>query len=237
MQQCHVNNGMYVEGLFLKNFSNDFKSLNREKAISSLEKTILELRNENYSYDEVNKILLKFVTAIEDVITHFSINPDNIEYSSKDVVGQLKNNNSILEAKDWLHDLISSIFDYLESRQTEKNSDIVVKAQKFIQENIQDPQLSLSVVAETLGVSQSHLSRIFKNESGSTFVDYVTGLKLEYCTNLLLSTDLKIEDISSTMGYSTSQYFINRFKKKYGYTPNEYRLRDNIGKANCFNKT
>ena len=80
-------------------------------------------------------------------------------------------------------------------------------------------------MAKALYISPSHLSRIFRTETGVTFIDYVTSLKLDYCKDLLLNTSLKIDEISSMMGYSTSQYFISRFKIKYGYTPKEYRCK------------
>ncbi|MEG1381226.1 MAG: helix-turn-helix transcriptional regulator, partial [Ruthenibacterium sp.] len=68
-------------------------------------------------------------------------------------------------------------------------------------------------------------SKIFKSETGITFIDYVIDKKLELSRKLLLTTDKKVEDISTEAGYSTSQYFISRFKRTYGFTPKEYRRR------------
>lgn len=223
--------------LILKDFDNYFKELNKDKTISSLEKIIAELMNGNYNIDEVNKILLMLISIIEDFIVYLGVDTNSIGYNSRDVIKKFNKFDNIIEFKNWLTIcIINNIFGYMESKQSEKNTEIVAKAQEFIHNNIQDFQLSLSTVADAVGVSQSHLSRIFKNIAGSTFIDYVTNLKLEYCKELLLSTNLKIEDISSKMGYSTPQYFISRFKKKYGYTPNEYRNKNNINIVNGFAK-
>ena len=223
-------NSIYTNYLFLRNLEEQLKLQNREKSLLFLEEVIIELEDNKYSFDEVNKAIFKIVSLIEETIASLNMDTEYMKNNFKDTFKKLKNAENILESKNLFISLINKAFDYIESKQCEKNKDIVCTAQEFIQRNIHDCQLSLSAVAEALGVSQSHLSRIFKNEAGLTFVDYVTSLKLEYCRDLLLSTDLKIEDISSTMGYSTSQYFISRFKKKYGFTPNEYRLKSNINR-------
>jgi AraC-like DNA-binding protein len=109
------------------------------------------------------------------------------------------------------------------------NSNLVKKAQEFIEKNIKNSQLSLEYVADELGVNQKNLSRTFRNETGVKFIDYLTNLKLNYCRNLLVNTNLKVEEISNIMGYSTPQYFISRFKIMFGCTPYKYRQK-NISK-------
>lgn len=79
-------------------------------------------------------------------------------------------------------------------------------------------------MADHIGISASHFSRVFKRETGMSFLDYMTDYKLDYCRRLLISTDARIEQIAGMLGYSTPQYFANRFKIKYGCSPKEYRF-------------
>jgi AraC-like DNA-binding protein len=56
------------------------------------------------------------------------------------------------------------------------------------------------------------------------FIDFVINQKLEYAMKKLLTTDLTVDSISKLVGYSNTQYFISKFKSKYGKTPNRFRL-------------
>ena len=100
---------------------------------------------------------------------------------------------------------------------------LVVRAKAIIDENLQNPQLSLQMVAVSLNVSTAYLSRVFCRESGQTFIDYVTSAKMDLGRTLLLETDLSIRDISERLGYTSAQYFISRFKKQFDQTPTVYR--------------
>ena len=100
---------------------------------------------------------------------------------------------------------------------------LVARAKAIIDENLQNPQLSLQMVAVSLNVSTAYLSRVFCRESGQTFIDYVTSAKMDLGRTLLLETDLSIRDISERLGYTSAQYFISRFKKQFDQTPTVYR--------------
>jgi two-component system response regulator YesN len=104
-----------------------------------------------------------------------------------------------------------------------KCSDLVNETMKFIEQNYMQPGLSLQATAEKLYVSPEHLCRIFRRETGSTFVDYLTSTRIRKATELLLNSDLKIHDIASDVGYSTQHYFSVIFKRLMGVSPAEYR--------------
>lgn len=71
--------------------------------------------------------------------------------------------------------------------------------------------------------SVSSIKRIFKNETGFTIIDYLHHLRIAKATQLLEETDVPIETISATVGYSSLNYFSNVFKKRIGKTPSKYR--------------
>jgi len=100
-----------------------------------------------------------------------------------------------------------------------------MEVKDYILDNILEPSLSLNYVAEVMHISPAYLSRMFKKETGMTFVEYLMDCKLNTAKNLLLlNTDMKIDDLCNTIGYSSPQYFIRKFKIKFGSTPSEYRL-------------
>ena len=88
-----------------------------------------------------------------------------------------------------------------------------------------DPTAFLTVEdgAEYLNCSHSHFSRIFRNHTGSTFIQYVTAKRLEKAKMILAHTDKPISRIASALKFQPENYFSRVFKKHVGVTPGEYR--------------
>ncbi|MFC6227998.1 helix-turn-helix domain-containing protein [Paenibacillus allorhizosphaerae] len=82
--------------------------------------------------------------------------------------------------------------------------------------------ISLEYFAEKSGISVYKLSRAFKQVTGENFIDYVTRLRLAKCKDLLVTTNLKINDIAETLRYNPP-YLVRIFKKYEGITPGQYR--------------
>lgn len=95
---------------------------------------------------------------------------------------------------------------------------------KYIQLKYYEP-VALKVVADFVYMSPSHFSRIFKEQTGMTFVEYLTEYRLEKSKNLLRTTSLTLDVIANQTGFSSSAYFATTFKRKENQTPSEYRNR------------
>lgn len=74
-------------------------------------------------------------------------------------------------------------------------------------------------------VSPNHLSLLFKEATGTTCMQMIADLRLQYAMKLLENPNLNIETISAQSGFSAASYFISVFRKRYGVTPKEYQNR------------
>ena len=83
--------------------------------------------------------------------------------------------------------------------------------------------LSLRTLAETLNVSSSYLSTLFKKETGQTLTEYINQRRIKHAMHLLESTRLQIQTIAQHCGIVDVQYFSRIFKRIVGMTPKEYR--------------
>ncbi len=92
----------------------------------------------------------------------------------------------------------------------------------YIQENY-NGEISLAEAASRLYVSESHLSRAFKQETGINFMQYVMKMRLEHAVEELKQTDLSILQIANDSGFSSLAMFNKAFKEHFGETPSEYR--------------
>ncbi|WP_046176119.1 response regulator transcription factor [Domibacillus indicus] len=102
-------------------------------------------------------------------------------------------------------------------------SPIVRRAKEYINQHFEDASLSLESTAESLQVSPVYLSRIIKQELGVSFVQLVTGKRMNKAVHLLETTDLTILSIAEAVGYESQHYFSTAFKKATGVSPNQYR--------------
>lgn len=100
---------------------------------------------------------------------------------------------------------------------------VIVEAKKYIQENYADPELSVDVLCRHLHMSSAYFSTVFKKETGQTYVNYLTEVRLQKAEELLEQTDDKTYEIAQKVGYQEQNYFSYVFKKKYGISPTKYR--------------
>lgn len=103
-----------------------------------------------------------------------------------------------------------------------KDNDYVALAVKHISLNYQK-DISVKSVADSLFISESYLSRLFKNEVGQTFGDYLTYYRIKKACALLKRPKEKIYEVANQVGYKDQRYFSIIFKKLVGVTPKEFR--------------
>ncbi|MDR2898093.1 MAG: helix-turn-helix domain-containing protein [Spirochaetaceae bacterium] len=85
--------------------------------------------------------------------------------------------------------------------------------------------ITIEEAAEKAGISAGHLSRIFKQETGYTFVDYLTYVRVKRAAELLGDPDVKVYEVADLVGYSDPRYFSQIFRRMTGLTPKEFRER------------
>ncbi|WP_216830775.1 helix-turn-helix transcriptional regulator [Alkalihalobacterium elongatum] len=95
-------------------------------------------------------------------------------------------------------------------------------AKKFIQLNFYE-SITLKEVSNLVYLSPSHFSRMFKEETGYNYVEYLMRYRVDRSKNQLKMTMLPIEVIACNHGFSSAAYFSTTFKKLEGVTPSEYR--------------
>lgn len=101
---------------------------------------------------------------------------------------------------------------------------VILDAKRFIGEHYDSADLTLQTVAGRVHMSSSYFSTVFSKETGQTFVEYLTFLRMEKAKELLSCTGMKTIDIAFSVGYRDPHYFGYLFKKLIGQTPKEYRM-------------
>lgn len=104
-------------------------------------------------------------------------------------------------------------------------SKYVMEAMSYITENYADNSLSVSAIAQSIGVSEGHLSHVFKKETDYTMLEYISQYRIHMAMKLLKDCRAKVYEIANRVGYKDITYFSSTFKKMVGVTPSEYQDR------------
>ena len=111
------------------------------------------------------------------------------------------------------------------SKENVVNDDIITRSICFVNENFAE-DLTMEDVAKRFHFTPSYYSVCFKKRTGFNFSRYITNLRIEKACHLLVKTNNKIKEISTTVGYQDPAYFGKVFKEKVGCSPDQYRKRN-----------
>lgn len=126
-------------------------------------------------------------------------------------------------AAEYLCRLLKAAISEREGISKDKNGKHVSDIIDYIEANYTNEELNLNMVAEYVNFSPSHLSAIFSQETGMTFIKYLTDLRIRKAKELLRCTAMRSSEICEAVGYKDPHYFSYLFKKNVGMSPMEYR--------------
>ena len=151
--------------------------------------------------------------------------------TSKEKTDNILNDTKIKELCSFLEEFINFIFSlkfeeivFLSSDMSQTHlQESIAKAVNFIKENYYRPNLSLSEVSEAVSLSPYYFSHQFKKEYNTTFIEFVTRIRLEAALKLLKDMRLSVAQVSFAVGYQDPNYFSKVYKKWMNISPQEYR--------------
>lgn len=97
--------------------------------------------------------------------------------------------------------------------------------EKYIYDHLGE-ELTVGMVAQVASMSESYFSHVFKKEVGQSFTNYVNSVRINKAKELLLHSDLKVNEIAAQVGLENANYFSTLFKKMTGMSPNQFRGND-----------
>lgn len=189
-----------------------------------------------------NKYMLPFIANFyqkKKVFTASEIKTCDLERSMMSFIGEWEKKDYGFElyVKSIVLDILIGILrersgcnDGARMQELERTGDLA-KAFEYIEKNYAS-DISLGDVAELCSMSYSYFSRLFKNVTSFKFSEYLLRFRLNEAEYRLATTDDSVTDIAYGTGFSSSSYFVSRFKLINGMTPKQYRRERNERYAN-----
>ncbi|MFC3772881.1 helix-turn-helix domain-containing protein [Paenibacillus sp. GCM10012303] len=121
---------------------------------------------------------------------------------------------------------------FLAMRQQRHNHKLIQEIKLYLEQNYANPDLSLDHISEHFELSPKYFSRLFKEEFGEKFTEFLAKLRVQEAKRLLVETDEPVQTISVKVGYLHALSFIRMFKKITSITPGLFRSEhQNPGKS------
>ena len=163
--------------------------------------------------------MMRILTSVMDLMQQYEISLSELE-NYIETVSKMKDGESF---KKWLVGICNSISLGMQQKRESTSKQIVKEAKDYILNNYTNPELSLEVICRHLHLSPAYFSSLFKKETGHTYINYLTDIRLNKAVELLNTTDEKTYMIAEKVGYMEQNYFSYVFKKKFGVSPTKYR--------------
>ncbi len=127
------------------------------------------------------------------------------------------------DTRKYIEKVLTAALKLRDKISTQKYSKLIHSAVDYIDQNYSNEDFSLNEVAKKVNVSPTYFSVIFSQETGMTFSEYLSKVRMEKAKELLRCTSMKSSEIGYAIGYKNNHYFSYIFKKIVGITPKEYR--------------
>lgn len=200
----------------------------RNWSIELLEFAIANILNDGFKDLELKYIFnddkknIILVSKINEMVWWISI----AKKIQKEIYKYLKCN-VLIEQASVFNDVFKIKDEYMKimNRVNEKKkcSSMVLLAIKYIEDNYYLNELSINYISNKLEVTSSYLSKLLKKETGLSFIDYLTKIRIEKAMYIMEDPAVKIYDVAELVGYSNQHYFCRAFKKVVGVSPTEYK--------------
>lgn len=203
-----------------RQLSETIQTLNAEKLTALMAQWRKEMEQKAYSRELIERVMLEFAVALNRQFQHWHT---QAAFPLEALLDILRSSESLADMMSiFERTLVDWMKDIRETPAREDGKSVVEKAKAYI-ENFYHKDLGIDEIADSVHLSVSHFCSIFKQESGFTFLEYLTKVRIDKACFMLRNTDVKIYQVAPLVGYQDAKYFTQVFKKLTGLTPSEYR--------------
>lgn len=182
------------------------------------------------SYLVKNYIFVDLVLIVAKFVHQLGGNVDQVIPEINYVETLLMNIKTFDQLTAETRQVFGSALAFRDSQTQNQYKTIIHRAKKYIEGHYPDPDLSLIEVAAQVNLSPSHFSLVFSRETGETFKEYLTKIRIDRAKELLRTTGLKSFEVAYQSGYNDPHYFSYIFRKNTGLSPQQFRLQPQSGK-------
>lgn len=194
----------------------------------AMEETVAEILAElrTYHHDHIVRGILHLVDLFKGTVRDMNRNRiHTLQVDLSSLSRQALETETLEEIEALFRGVCHDIHEKTNLLEGEKNAALVEKIKEIIGAEYKDSNLSLQGIAATLHLTPAYVGRLFKTSMNVSVAEYVNEVRLQQARSLLETKRSSIKDIMEHVGYMNESTFFKLFKKSFGVTPKEYRLK------------
>jgi two-component system, response regulator YesN len=168
------------------------------------------------------KLNLQLILLIYKLLDQMDVNAEKTLGDEFMLYNQVNSCKNIQAMIDFLEEKICLCFNSILSAREKNARKVLEKAKEYIHQNLTSG-ITLGAVADHIHLSPTYFSKLFKQETGENFVDYVVGCRINKARELLSEGTYKASAICKLSGFNDVKHFYKVFKKLTGFSPKEYK--------------
>lgn len=161
--------------------------------------------------------------CVQEFLKGIKVGAEDIPEGQKDIKEIPKAVGSVEATVAYLKRLFEFALTMRDKVSNDRYGSLIAEAKDYIAGNFGRSDFSLNMISTHIGVSPSYFSSIFKQETGQSFVEYLTKVRIDKACELLKCTTLRTAEIGERVGYNDPHYFSATFKKTTGQSPKEFK--------------
>ncbi|WP_199615820.1 AraC family transcriptional regulator [Paenibacillus alkalitolerans] len=182
-----------------------------------------------FRYDEIILSLVQLlVMTIRTAKGMSSFDREDADLEIHTCQQQLLRLETLEQIETWFLSLCERIIAIRDREARSKNSKTVEKMAAYIKEHYMEPNLTLDVLSEMVGLSTRYVRQLFKEETGKSVAEHIAEHRFLKAKELLIRTDHPAKKIGEMVGFENTSYFYVLFKKHVGMTPDHYRRENKL---------
>ncbi|MDR3315007.1 MAG: helix-turn-helix domain-containing protein [Coriobacteriales bacterium] len=172
--------------------------------------------------DAIRKQIVEIMTYLTAAMIRDGAQEEYIKDQKKELLPQVDALDNLQDIILWLNGFLSLYSGYVIKNPYSKRSDLVREAINYIQVNY-SKRMTIEDAAAHIYIAPQYLSRLFKEETGYSFRDYLNRFRIERSKDFLHDSSISLADVSTLTGYSDQSYFTKVFMRYAKTSPNRYR--------------
>ncbi|GGH10262.1 response regulator [Paenibacillus segetis] len=188
-----------------------------------IEQLFITFREHVYPLDICQMYLQRILLTIMHTLYAMGIDNTQVFGDTQTPIHEITRFAVLDEVELRMKDLCAKVVAIIKNMRERQSMALVAKAIEYVKQEYMDPNLSLKSVCHHVSMSSSYFSSLFKQTNGTTFIEFVTHLRMEKAKELLNVSSMKSYEIAYAVGYNDPHYFSGAFKKHTGETPTDYR--------------
>lgn len=220
-----INRGAKAEvdtGELARQMISRMKRNDREGVSAEVKKFFQDMRRLYMTKVRTGMYVQSLTTRISLFADEAGIDEKNMMLWEKPLFEEIVDQGRAEQMEELLLKFCLEVTESISKNREKLGKSLAERAMEYIDGNYQDTSLSLNSVSKALAISTSYFSALFKAQTGETFIEALTKVRLEKAKELLRTTELKSYEIAEKVGYSDAHYFGSIFKRNEGITPKEY---------------